>query len=276
MNVYIQTDLEGVAGVVFFENRKSDSAENLAHRLRMRQLLTDEVNAAAQAAFDAGATTVLVNDSHGASYNLLFEQLDPRCEVIHGHCTAQHWLPELEAPWDALVLVGMHAMAGTAQANLPHTQWLVNGGEFRLSEATMAAALAGERGIPTVFVSGDHLVVGEVRQKIPGIGAAVVKKALGPYQARSLVPARACALIREGVRAALDRRGEIAPFRIPVPVSLNLLESVRGNHDQQAGFRPALPEDLRGATLNEVFMGLLARMPWFTTGVTLPDGFEYP
>jgi len=276
MKVYIQTDIEGVAGVVFFENRKNDSAENLAHRLRVRKLLTNEVNAAALGAFDAGATTVLINDNHGCCDSIFIEQLDPRCEVIHGRSTAEHWLPELDELWDALVLIGMHAMAGTPKANLPHSQWLVNGGEYLLSEASMAAALAGDRGIPTVFISGDQFITEEVQQKVPAIGTAVVKKSLGPYQARSLVPERACALIRDGVRMALERRAAIAPFKIPGPVSLNLNESVRGNHNQQEGFSPVLSEDVKGSTMNEVFTELLARMPWFTTDITLPDGFEYP
>ena len=72
MKIYIQTDIEGVAGFCFFENRADKSYENIQHRHRMYQLLTDEVNAAVKAAFDSGADEVLVNDSHGSGYNLLF------------------------------------------------------------------------------------------------------------------------------------------------------------------------------------------------------------
>ena len=123
MKVYIQTDIEGVAGFCFFENRKDPSVENFHHRQRMRQLLTDEVNAAVKAAFEAGADEVLVNDSHGSGYNILFEQLDPRCRIIHGrNCSGPHWLPLLEGS-DALVLVGMHAMGGTPVSITPHSLW---------------------------------------------------------------------------------------------------------------------------------------------------------
>lgn len=276
MKVYIHTDLEGVAGVVFFENSKTASSENPAHRQRMRKLLTAEVNAAVQAAYAAGAETVVVNDNHGGGYNLVFEELDARCEIIHGRPTNQPWLPALDGGWDALVLVGMHAMAGTPDALLAHTKWAVNGGQMTLSEASMAAALAGDHGVPAVFVSGDNRLVEEVCRKIPAIESVVVKQALGPYMARSRIPARACEMIYAGVKQALARRAAIPPFRIPGPVTLNLLESKRGNHDQREGFQRALPEDVKADTLNEAFMKLLARMPWFTYGVTLPDGFEYP
>ena len=49
MKIYIQTDIEGVAGFCFFENRGDQSMENFHHRQRMRKLLTDEVNAAVKA-----------------------------------------------------------------------------------------------------------------------------------------------------------------------------------------------------------------------------------
>ena len=46
MKVYVQTDIEGVAGFCFFENRRSRDYEVINHRYRMYKLLTAEVNAA--------------------------------------------------------------------------------------------------------------------------------------------------------------------------------------------------------------------------------------
>ena len=51
MKIYVQTDIEGIAGFCFFENRKDPSYENIQHRYRMYKLLTDEVNAAVQGRF---------------------------------------------------------------------------------------------------------------------------------------------------------------------------------------------------------------------------------
>ena len=61
MRIYIQTDLEGVAGFCFFENRGPRDMASVLHRQRMYRLLTGEVNAAAAAAFDAGAKTASIN-----------------------------------------------------------------------------------------------------------------------------------------------------------------------------------------------------------------------
>ena len=273
MKVYVQTDIEGVAGVTFFEKPDDPSVENALHRRRMRRLLTGEVNAAVAAALESGASEVIVNDSHGSGYNIVFEDLDPRCEIIHGrNCSGPHWLPEFDSSCDALLLVGMHAMGGTRNAVLPHSRWEVKGGEIYLSEATMAAALAGDRDVPTVFVSGDDKVCGEVREKIPGISCAQVKKALGAYQARSLIPARSRELISQGVREALGRRKEIPPYRINGPLKLNLLDSP----DHSPPLRPVLDEAVEADTMEEAFMKALRLMPWNNFNVELPDGFEYP
>ncbi len=46
--------------------------------------MTDDVNAAIEGAFEAGATEVVVNDSHWTMTNILLERLDPRADLIKG------------------------------------------------------------------------------------------------------------------------------------------------------------------------------------------------
>ena len=46
--------------------------------LAARLLMTREANAAVAGAFEGGATSVVVNDSHGDMENLLPEEMDPR------------------------------------------------------------------------------------------------------------------------------------------------------------------------------------------------------
>jgi D-amino peptidase len=271
MKVYLQTDIEGIAGFCFFENRKDASVENFHHRQRMRRLLTNEVNAAAKAAFRAGAAEVIINDNHGAGYNILFEELDPRCRIIHGrNGSGPHWLP-LFTECDVMVLVGMHAMGGTPVSITPHSLWKVNDGALCLSEASMAAAIAGDHGIPVVFASGDDKVTAELAAKIPGIATVVTKQALAPFMACSLIPARACELIGEAVERALRAPAFPAPFVIPGPVTLTLLDSA--NHAPPlAELKPAVTAD----TIEQAFLQYERDMPWSCGNQQLPDGFVYP
>ena len=272
MKVYVQTDIEGVAGFCFFENRRSRDYEVINHRYRMYKLLTAEVNAAVKAAFDAGADEVVVNDSHGSGYNILFEELDSRCEIIHGrNCSGPHWLPLLDSSFDAMVLIGMHAMSGTACSITPHSQWVVNDGEIYLSEGSMAAAIAGDLNVPTVMVSGDDKITAEVAAKIPGIAVALVKRALSPYQACSLVPKKACELIYEKVKAGLNNLSTISPYKIPGPLKLVLRDNATHCPPlEDAG------EPVEAKTITEAFFKFERAMEWTNFDTLYPNGFSYP
>ncbi|MBR7103968.1 MAG: M55 family metallopeptidase [Lentisphaeria bacterium] len=271
MKVYIQTDIEGVAGFCFFEQRRRSEYEVIEHRHRMYRLLTAEVNAAVRAAFDAGADEVIVNDSHGSGYNILFEELDSRCRIIHGrNCSGPHWLPLLEGS-DAMLLVGMHAMAGTPRAITAHSKWEINNGKMYLSEGTMACAIAGDFGVPAVMMSGDDKVASEFREKIPSMETAVVKEALSPYQACSLVPAAACGLIYQKALKGLERRKEIPPFKISGPVTLGLFDS-----DNHAPPFQLIGERKTAETINQAFLDYERAMPWCPFDQEMVDGFQYP
>ena len=225
MKIYINTDIEGVAGWVFYATM-SNSLFNYYHVERMNMLLTNEVNAAVKACFEFGADEVYVNDNHGYAYSIIFEKLDHRCRIIHGrsgHFPA--WLPLLDESFDAVIGIGMHAMAGTPEAVCPHSCWhltLCNGKNMTLSECTMFAALAGEKGVPLVAVSGDDKIAKEVKLKIPGCETAIVKQSLGSQNACSLIPLQACKLIAEKVKAGLKNLKNIKPFKLQGPYKLNV------------------------------------------------------
>ena len=270
MKVYIQTDIEGVAGFCFFEQLGNKNYDNFAHIQRMRRLLTGEVNAAVKAAFDVGAEEVIVNDSHGSGYNIVFEDLEPRCRIIHGrNCSGTHWLPLLEE-CDRLVLVGMHAMGGTAKAVVSHSKWEVNGGEMYLSEASMAAAIAGDLGIACYFASGDQYVCKELKEKMPHIVTVETKQSLSPYQACSLIPMRSCELIYSGVRAALNKN-DADIFKIQGPIKLDLLD----NAEHIPPFEP-IGNAVIAPTINEAFMTFERNMSWTHFDQDHVDGFQFP
>ena len=272
MKIYIQTDIEGVAGFCFFENRENPNYENILHRQRMYRLLTNEVNAAVKAAFDSGADEVFVNDNHGTGYNIIFEELDPRCRIIHGrNFSSNVWLPKLDSSIDAMVLIGMHAMGGTPNSITPHSRWEINDGQMYLSECTMACALAGDLGVPAVMLSGDDKICSETRDKIPGIVSVEVKEALSAFQACSLVPSRACQLIYEGVMQGIARRHTLRPFVVPGPVRLNLLDS--------KGHVPPLErmgDTIEADSITEAFNKFERNMSWTPGSIELPDGFVFP
>ena len=170
-----------------------------------------------------------------------------------------------------MLLVGMHAMGGTEGANLPHSKWVLNDGEIYLSEASMAAALAGFYGVKTIFISGDQYVTQEVGEKIPNIEMAIVKKALGPYFARSKMPKAAQELIYHGVSRAIKNEAQIEPYLLKPPFAFNLLDS----EGHIPPFKKILTEDVQGDNIVEVFTRAVRSFPWNKFGLKSVDGFKY-
>ena len=80
MKVLMMTDLEGVAGVVTFEQ---DSDPTGQYYETAKRLLTAEVNAAVDGLMEAGAEEVLVLDMHGPG-GIWFEDLHPQAKPTHG------------------------------------------------------------------------------------------------------------------------------------------------------------------------------------------------
>lgn len=221
MKIYMMTDLEGVAGVTDFEDRKTDTHDNHEKRMQMQRLLTEEVNAAIDGLFEAGATQVIVNDGHGGGYTINFEQLDPRAQIIHGH-ERPFWLPLLDKTCDATILVGAHAKAESPPATNYHTMsraikdWSINGVSF--GEMGLQALIAGHFGVPMIFVSGEAYACKEISDLIPGIVTVAVKRGLSRRSAVSWAPQKAREMIRTGALQSLQQRDRIRPLQFDPPL----------------------------------------------------------
>src|SRR5437867_8312846 len=113
MKVHIISDMEGVAGIVKWE--QVSGGDTMFEE--GRRLYTEEINAAVRGARAGGATEIVVMDCHGAggdhNFNsLLPDLLDPGCEFV----VQQEWTEYtefLEQGCDAALFVGMHAKAGS-------------------------------------------------------------------------------------------------------------------------------------------------------------------
>src|SRR5918994_6877446 len=123
MKVFIVSDMEGVAGVVKWQQTDGSKEKRAYHE--GRELYTEEINAAVRGAKSAGAKEIVVMDCHGAgeewTFNSLIpDKLDPNCEyVVQNDWT--EYTEFLEQGCDAALFVGMHAKAGTPDGVLAHT-----------------------------------------------------------------------------------------------------------------------------------------------------------
>lgn len=223
MKIHISVDMEGIGGIA----DGSDTTPGAPHYEYGRRLMTAECNAAIEGCFSAGATAVIVNDSHGPMTNLLQEELDPRAAVVRGRTKSLGMAQGIDAGVDATMFVGYHGRAGGADGVLNHTMRghdlmgvflnTAPAGELRLN-----AALAGAMGVPVVLVTGDTVVCAEAREVLGDVEAVEVKQAIDKYTALSVHPTVARDRIREGAAHALRRLGDFAPYEVETPATLRL------------------------------------------------------
>ncbi len=227
MRVYISVDMEGIAGVVHESQTDPTTPAFAAEYARFRHLMTAEANAAVEGALAAGATRVLVNDSHWFMRNLLAEELHQSAELVSGDPKPRSMMQEIDQQggFDAALFIGYHARAGTRHAILDHT-YADRIQDVRLNgkpvgELGLNAALAGVHGVPVALVSGDAALAAEAKDLLgDGVATVIVKAAVSRHAAKSVAPAVACRMIREEVPRALKRRH--APFIVRTPVTLEV------------------------------------------------------
>jgi D-amino peptidase len=222
MRAFIMTDLEGVAGVVSFGLHALGGTR---YEENSRRLLTAEVNACVQGLVDAAVTDVMILDGHGEG-GIVYEEIHPEARLIHGRPLSPEWASLLEGV-DVGLFIGQHAMAGTADGNLGHTQDSQSITSYHLNgkpigEIAQFALFAGSYGVPIVFLSGDEAACREVSELIPRVATVAVKKGLGRNSAVSVSAQKARESIHRGVKEAIaqHRKEPIAPLRWPGPYVL--------------------------------------------------------
>jgi D-amino peptidase len=218
VDVLISVDLEGVAGIA---TRQQIHPGGRDYQLA-RGLMTAEANAAIAGAFDGGATSVVVNDSHGPGDNLLGEQLDRRADYVIGDPKPFDMVQEVTPQTGVVLFVGYHAAAADPAGVLGHTYSGAGFAQVRLNgqaigEADLNALMAASSGVPVGLVTGDDVICAAAEKAFPGVVTVPVKTALGRTAARSKHPAAAREAIAAGAAQAVANAaaGVLRPVAIP-------------------------------------------------------------
>ncbi len=223
MKVYISVDMEGVACVT---HREDLVPEGEGYQLA-RRWMTAETNAAVLGAFDAGATEVVVSDSHNTMRNLLPDELHEEVLLVRGSPRPLSQMEGLDDTFDAAFLVGYHGMAGTAKSVFPHTflkgmMYAARLNGVPLGETGISAALAGHFGVPVALVCGDDSVHARVGEFLPWAESVITKWAISELAAKNLTPRASQKRIRAAAARALGRLDEMRPWTPETPVRFEL------------------------------------------------------
>lgn len=223
MKIYISADMEGVAGVVTGNQLSPQGFEYE----RFRGFMTDEVNAAIEAAFAGGATEVVVSDSHGNGENLMIEKLRANVTLVRSWPRPLMMMQSIDETFAGVIFIGYHTGTTNPAGVRAHTMSSATLADIKLNDVSMPeaginAAIAGHFGVPVIMVSGDDATIEETSSLLGDIEGAVVKWNYGFHSARTMMPGPACDLIGEKVGNAIGRIGDFKPYKLSTPVTLDV------------------------------------------------------
>jgi len=219
----VRCDIEGVTGVVSYDQAEPGNNEYaFGQAMFMEDLL-----ALLEGLRAGGAEQVVIYDEHYYGRNIDMGRLPDFARAICGKPPYRKtWSGGVDATFDGMILLGFHAMAGTAGALLPHTYELdigklaLNG--MTVGEIGMEAAIAADHEVPVLMVTGDSAGVAEARELLPGVIGVSTKEALSDSGALCHSLAVTRRTIRETAESAVKDPPGVKPFFVGTPVTLEV------------------------------------------------------
>lgn len=232
--IYINTDLEGISGVYKFDQtREKDTPLNI----QACEYFMGDLAAVINGLHEAGITDITVLDGHG-SQCIIPHLMVPGAKYITGKPRPGAGnLSELDSSFAGMILLGFHAMMGTPDGILNHTQssktenrFWYNGEES--GEIAQNAAIAGYYGVPVIMVTGDEALCREARKFFGNNVVAVpVKKGLA-REAAVLYPFEETRkALYEGAKKAVSVIPLCKPYLLKTPIKIKetYLNTTTGN-----------------------------------------------
>lgn len=256
MRMFVSADMEGCTGLVSWG--QCEGPDGRLDWAFARRMMTHDVNAAVRGLRAAGAEEIVIKDSHNTSKNLLIDELEPGVRLVSGHGAGLDGMMQgIDDRFDAAVLVGYHARAGTGAGVMEHTLtgslhrlWL---NDREVGEIGLSAFTAASYGVPLVAVSSDQAGCDEVRAHVPNVGVAVTKVGLARYMADLRSPSVTAPAIEAACADGLARRAAIPVLPLDGEVRVRL----EFNRTESTDRCPRLPG--------------VRRLDGYTVGGTFPD-----
>jgi len=217
--IYVSTDLEGASGVFRFAQTRDTKSPMYVQAM---EYLMGDIAALVRGLREAGATRIVVADGHGRGDNFIPHLMEPGATYITG--APRKPAEGLDRTFHGVVLLGHHAMKGTADGVLNHTQ--SSASEMRYwfndresGEIAMAALLAGGFDVPVIMVTGDTATCREARDFLGrSVITVATKRGIG-REAAELCPFQETrAAIFEGAGKAVEAIGRCRPYKLPAPI----------------------------------------------------------
>ena len=221
LRIYIVTDLEGASGVYKFAQTR-EPGNPLGETAK--EYLMGDIAAVVKGLRSANVFDIVILDGHG-SQAFVPHLMAPGAKYITGKPRPGP-LTGLDDSFDGLIQLGAHAMMGTPDGVLCHTQssrsenrYWYNGIES--GELAQCAAIAGHYDIPTIMVTGDVATCREATKFFgPNCVTVAVKRGISREAAELYPFDETRKALYEGARRAVQALPKCKPYKLSLPIKV--------------------------------------------------------
>jgi D-amino peptidase len=219
LRIYIVTDLEGASGVYKFAQTR-EPGNPIGEKAK--EYLMGDIAAVVKGLRSANVFDIVILDGHG-SQAFVPHLMAPGAKYITGKPRPGP-LTGLDDSFDGLIQLGAHAMMGTPDGVLCHTQssrsenrYWYNGVES--GELAQCAAIAGHYDIPAIMVTGDVATCREATKFFgPNCVTVAVKRGISREAAELYPFDDTRQALYEGARRAVDAISKCKPYKLSLPI----------------------------------------------------------
>ncbi len=217
MKVYVSIDFEGLPGIAslsMLTPKSSQYSRGVKIVTRIARTIAEELS-------KAGVDRIVIADSHGFMTNIDYLEMPKKTTLIQGFPRPYSMVTGLDESFDAILMIGYHAAAGTTNAILDHTysgrtfyRIKING--VVVSEYLLNALVAGEYNVPVALVAGDEYLGEQVRTYTPWSVFIPLKKGVSRYAALYDSLDEVLEALKRGLHDAVERikRRELKPLKL--------------------------------------------------------------
>ncbi len=220
LKIFIVSD-HGIGSVV----SNLQAVPGMAQYPEYRHLMTEEVNAAIKGALAAGATEIMVADSHANMQNIIVEELDQVAKLVRGGPRPLCMMEGIDKSFAAVIFIGGHARTGTRYAVREHSFghdylniWV---NDILVNEFIFNSMIAGYFDVPVVLATGDESFTLQMKEFLPNIKTVSVMKGVG-QGAITIHPFKSRALIEKKTNDAIKRLSSFKPAKLASPYTLKI------------------------------------------------------
>lgn len=245
--IYVATDLEGASGVWRFAQTRDRTS---ALYVQAVEYLMGDIAALVRALRETGIAQIVIADGHAGGDNFIPHLMEPGASYVTGK--PRRPLEGLDRTFHGVILLGYHAMKGTADGVLNHTRssmtemryWY---NERESGEIAQTALIAGRLGIPVIMATGDTATCREATRFLGRNVITVATKRGISREAAELYPFQETrTAIFEGAQKALGVISRCRPYKLPIPIRCKRewIESIEHPSESRIAVREASIRDV--------------------------------